>query len=529
MEKEKLTALVRKAQAGDRQAMEELVYAAHTNVSYQCRKLMRNPQDAEDMTQEALLNVSQKLDTLDDPEKFFGWATRIASNLCINALKRGHKELQFAEDEDGNSYMDELEDTDRGSIPEAALEDKELTRTIQELVDALPEAQQLCLRLHFFDDMSIREIAEGLGIPEGTVKSRLFAARNSLHKGAAAYEKKTGTKLRGLAPLFLLRFCLEKEALDTLDTAAAERMAKLVLSRCGAGASAAAGSAAGNAAAGAVKGAAAGILGGISTKLAVGIVAGVIAVTGIVVGVTSAVRGNSDAETPLPSPTIEISAAPSAPAESVIPAVPETPADPNAPVEIAAYTARRTTHAEPLEGVTGSGVYLETPLFDEVNEGYRRINEFFDDQHARFNPTDTPDIATVLDHIAANGYGAYKMVWHVTYQDEYFLSCAVSLLNIPYENISAPAMRHCTFDVRTGELLTLEDVSGMADSALTDTLVGLIGNAGFANLLNDSNYPAGDHDFYISGEGQIIYVWHIHETVDDQHLPLPVELTAKMK
>ena len=64
MEKEQLTVLVKKSQSGDGEAMEQLLQFAHTSVSFQCRKMLKHPQDAEDMTQEVLVTIYTKLNTL---------------------------------------------------------------------------------------------------------------------------------------------------------------------------------------------------------------------------------------------------------------------------------------------------------------------------------------------------------------------------------------------------------------------------------------------------------------------------------
>ena len=106
MEKEKLTALVEKAKSGNPNAIEDLLCQAHISVSYQCRKMLPNVQDAEDLTQEILLTVYQKLHTLQEPAAFWGWLSRITATRCMNAISRTHVDLQFAEDEDGNSVLD---------------------------------------------------------------------------------------------------------------------------------------------------------------------------------------------------------------------------------------------------------------------------------------------------------------------------------------------------------------------------------------------------------------------------------------
>src|SRR5699024_415582 len=81
------------------------------------------------------------------------------------------------------------------------------------------------------------------------------------------------------------------------------------------------------------------------------------------------------------------------------------PADPDAPVPQASYTARRTTLAEEAE-FGFRGIYLETPLFEEVNEGYRQINAYFGQLHQAFNAEDNPKVATVLARYESTGEDA---------------------------------------------------------------------------------------------------------------------------
>ena len=125
MEKDRIESLVNRAQSGDLQAMEKLLEVAHTSVSYQCRKMMPRQEDAEDLTQEVLLAVYQKIDTLKEAKAFWSWLHRITANHCMNALSRNHVDLQFAEDEDGHSVVDDLEVLDEHAIPDKALDNAE--------------------------------------------------------------------------------------------------------------------------------------------------------------------------------------------------------------------------------------------------------------------------------------------------------------------------------------------------------------------------------------------------------------------
>lgn len=278
MEETKLTALVKKAQAGNSSAMEQLLTYAHITVSYQCRKFMRTPEDAEDMTQEVLLVIYQKLDTLTDPAAFQGWVKRIAATRCMNAVSRTHVELQFAEDEDGNSFIDTIEELDEQKIPDAAIDNAETARMVTELIDALPEAQRICTYLYYYDELSIKEIAELTAATENTVKSRLNYARKAIKEGVLDHEKK-GVKLYGLSPLpFLLHFLRSAAQAEANGAAAAACVANVLGANLGTAAATAASTAqaAGSAAAataGSATGHAAGFLSG---KLIAGILAGVV-------------------------------------------------------------------------------------------------------------------------------------------------------------------------------------------------------------------------------------------------------------
>lgn len=220
MEKEKVTELVAKAQAGDLEAMEKLLEQAHTSVSYQCRKMLKHPEDAEDLTQEILLTVYTKLDSLQEPAAFRGWLSRITATRCMNALSRTQVDLQFAEDEEGNSVLDSLEALDEHQIPDKALDNAETARMIDEIVTGLPEAQRMSTLMYYYNEMSVKEIAQLMSVPENTVKGRLNLARKSIKEKVLDYEKQ-GIKLYSVSVLPLLWYFLRMSAEAQKDPAAA--------------------------------------------------------------------------------------------------------------------------------------------------------------------------------------------------------------------------------------------------------------------------------------------------------------------
>ena len=228
MEKDRIESLVNRAQSGDLQAMEKLLEVAHTSVSYQCRKMMPRQEDAEDLTQEVLLAVYQKIDTLKEAKAFWSWLNRITATHCMNALSRNHVDLQFAEDEDGHSVVDDLEVLDEHSIPDKALDNAETARMIDEIISGLPEAQRMATLLYYYNEMSVKEIAQIMNVPENTVKSRLNLARKAIKDKVLDYEKQ-GVKLYSVSILPFLWYFLRTAAESQANAGAAAACASGVI------------------------------------------------------------------------------------------------------------------------------------------------------------------------------------------------------------------------------------------------------------------------------------------------------------
>lgn len=228
MEKAELKQLINESRAGSAQAMEKLLCEAHTHALYQCRRFLKSKQDVQDAVQDVMLTVYTKLDTLEEPAAFFGWVGRICANRCINMRSRGHGELPFAEDEDGNSMLDNIESEDEQTRPDAAIDNAETARMIGELVDALPQAQRMCVLLYYYDEMSVKEISSAMDVSENTVKSRLNYARKSIKEGVLAYEKK-GVRLYSFSPLPLLLYFLRKNAEENADAQAAKALSGKIM------------------------------------------------------------------------------------------------------------------------------------------------------------------------------------------------------------------------------------------------------------------------------------------------------------
>lgn len=319
MTQPELTAWIQKARDGDRSAQEALILEIQDRVYFHCRKMMKNESDAQDAAQDVLIAVLTGLDKLREPAAFYGWVNGITANRCRHLLSRGSRELQFAEDEDGGSVADNLEELDQAAIPEAALDDKETQRLMMALIDALPPEQRMSVLFYYYDEMSVKEIAQAMETSEGTVKSRLNYARKSIKAGVDALEKR-GAKLYGAAPLPLLILLLRMEAAQGgLSAAQSAAMTSTVLSAAQAG-GLGIGAAGVSGAVGAAQAKAGVALG---TKIAAGVLAAAAAV-GVAAGV-SHLMASSD-----PSPEEDVPPAQiEQPAEQPAPPVPPQEEEPS--------------------------------------------------------------------------------------------------------------------------------------------------------------------------------------------------------
>lgn len=210
MDKESLVLVVKRSQAGESAAQETLIREVQQSIYYQCLKFLHHPEDAQDATQDVLIQMLTKLHTLNQPEAFWGWINCMTANHCKNILRKTG-ELQIPEDEEGNSLLDTFETMDEQTVPDKALDNEETRRMIIEMIDALPTPQRMCVIMYYYNEMSVKDIASTLEVSENTVKSRLNYARKAIKEGTEKYERQ-GIKLYGLSPLpFLLHF-LRKDA-----------------------------------------------------------------------------------------------------------------------------------------------------------------------------------------------------------------------------------------------------------------------------------------------------------------------------
>jgi RNA polymerase sigma-70 factor (ECF subfamily) len=162
--------LVDQSLKGDNRAFETLVVKYEKPVYNLALRMVRVPEDAEDIAQTVFVKAYEKLDSYNPAHRFFSWIYRIAVNESINFCKRNRRTDDY---ESGVTGVDEL-------TPEESFRAGQLGEHVGDAIGRLKLDYRLVLVLKHFHDFTYREMSEILQIPEKTVKSRLFTARQQL-------------------------------------------------------------------------------------------------------------------------------------------------------------------------------------------------------------------------------------------------------------------------------------------------------------------------------------------------------------
>ena len=173
--------LVRSAQQGDMAAFEELVARHRDKIYARAYSMMKNEEEAIDLSQEAWVKGWQRLKQFQGESSFGTWMTRIVINLCLDQLrkqKRQRTESIEAMDEESGGVERQMPVVTVN--PTAGLERKELRQRIDRAMGQLSYEHRTVLVLHEFEEMEYKEIAKTMGCSIGTVMSRLFYARRKM-------------------------------------------------------------------------------------------------------------------------------------------------------------------------------------------------------------------------------------------------------------------------------------------------------------------------------------------------------------
>ena len=177
--------LVRRAQKGDTGAFGVLVERYMRRAYYAALGLVGSPDDAMDLSQEAFARAFHARDRLDPERPFYAWLYQILRRLCFNFVRDRRTRRQGVQAA-SNWLVDQASARNEGGNPEKTLARAEAKRLVTQALEALADRDREILVLKEFEGLRYREIAELLGIPIGTVMSRLYSARQRL---AAALEE----------------------------------------------------------------------------------------------------------------------------------------------------------------------------------------------------------------------------------------------------------------------------------------------------------------------------------------------------
>ena len=265
--------MIQKAAAGDQDAVTELYERTYSSIYHTVKALIADEDTVLDIIQDSYIKGFQSLEQLDAPESFKAWMKRIAANKAKDYLKK-KKPILFTEmsDEDGEEI--DFQDARLDYCPEEVLDRQETTRLLNEILDTLSEDQRLVIGMFYYEEMSVREIAEILGCSENTVKSRLSYGRKKVEVKVRELEKK-GTKLYSLAPVPFLLWLFRMDA-EAAEVPSAEIQAAIA-AECSAGGAAAKGAADTAAAAAGIKTAAAAGTKALTVKIMAGVLAAALA------------------------------------------------------------------------------------------------------------------------------------------------------------------------------------------------------------------------------------------------------------
>lgn len=482
------TAMIKAAENGDQNAIADLYNRTYNSVYRSIRILVKDDDTILDILQDSYIKGFQSLNQLDRPENFPAWMKRIAANKAKDYLKK-KKPVLFTDlgDEDESPELSFVDDN-LNNLPDHVIDQQETTRLIDEILDSLSAEQRLAISLFYYDELSVKEIAEIMECSENTVKSRLNYGRKKIEAKVLELEKQ-GTKLYSLAPLPFLVWLLKGEA-GQAAVAPSKAVLQAIGQECAHIAAGTAKTTAGNIAAqsaakqastkvaahaakSAVKAAVGTATKGVATK----VTASILAVT-LIGGGTAAVMHSQNKEPELPEPsaiiesTIEEPEVTSAPI--AVPDLTNTPAPTTEAVGMIGdyVTTRREEHID--YDTSGSFAGLN---FGESYDFWLRVPEILlDSEDARqCNQEIADQFDFIIDEaLTAQSQGtscAYTALDYDTWMYDGIVTVVVSAASEYGDTLHGVYL----IDTETGERLTNTDLAEKL--GLSDNYIASVQNA----------------------------------------------------
>ncbi|EIJ79973.1 RNA polymerase sigma factor SigW [Bacillus methanolicus PB1] len=168
---------------GDQNAYGEIVELYKDKVFQLCYRMLGNRHESEDIAQEAFIRAYVNINSFNINLKFSTWLYRIATNLCIDRIRKKKPDYYLDAEVSGTDgltmYSQIAADT---ALPEEELQSLELQETIQKEISKLPEKYRTAIVLRYIEELSLNEISEILDLPLGTVKTRIHRGREALRQ-----------------------------------------------------------------------------------------------------------------------------------------------------------------------------------------------------------------------------------------------------------------------------------------------------------------------------------------------------------
>ena len=190
--------LIRDSIKGDPEAIGALCQSIAKDVLFRTKFLLRSRMDAEDVAQEILIRVCEKIGGLRDPKVFGVWLDRIVVNETRRFMMKNYKNGNVLDIQD---YLEAVEEENSNFIPQESADRKESRKQVMNIINQLPQQQRQVLLLCFYGDRSVTEAASVMGIKRSTASHNLASAKKRVKRELELLADKTNSVLRGLAML----------------------------------------------------------------------------------------------------------------------------------------------------------------------------------------------------------------------------------------------------------------------------------------------------------------------------------------
>ncbi len=173
--------LVRKVQRGDKAAFDLLVVKYQHKIVHLVNRYVKDPYEAQDVAQDTFIKAYRALGDFRGDSAFYTWLYRIAINTAKNyLLSRSRRHSDYEVDIQDAEQVENLPQLKDIETPEDLLMNEQVVNVIRSAIEKLPEEMRIAITLREFEGMSYEEIAEAMDCPIGTVRSRIFRAREAI-------------------------------------------------------------------------------------------------------------------------------------------------------------------------------------------------------------------------------------------------------------------------------------------------------------------------------------------------------------